>query len=88
VLDKYPNISLYKVREMFLGDNLRLGVIAGVFERHKLLVTENSVQLDYNELESVISDIYFVLQKEVLYDLDTSLATELMLNFLFLVFDR
>jgi hypothetical protein len=68
-------------------DTLRLGLIAGVFDRHHLQITENGVILEYNELEAVIFDIFFAAQKENLSRIDVDLTTELMLNFLLSVYD-
>lgn len=69
-------------------DQLPLRVISGIFERHQLQCTENSVQLDQEELESVLSDIFFVIQREYVFDLDIELASRLMIDFLFSVFDK
>ncbi|KAK0095849.1 hypothetical protein PV326_007215 [Microctonus aethiopoides] len=54
--------------------------IIGVFERHKLSVTENSVTLDETEIEDVISDIYFAAQKETNVDFDVDYVTKLSVN--------
>jgi hypothetical protein len=69
-------------------DTLRLGLIAGVFDRHHLQITENGVVLEYSELEAVIFDIFFAAQKENLTRIDVDLTTELMLNLLLSVYDR
>lgn len=69
-------------------DTLRLGLIAGVFDRHHLQVTENGVILEYSELEAVIFDIFFAAQKENLSRIDVDLTTELTLNLLLNVYDR
>lgn len=68
-------------------DTLRLGLIAGVFDRHHLQITENGVILEYSELEAVIFDIFFAAQKENLSRIDVDLTTELMLNLLLSVYD-
>lgn len=72
----------------FTVDQLPLKVISGIFERHQLQLTENSVQLDHEDLESVLSDIFFVIQRECIFDLDVENAVKLMINFLFNVFDK
>jgi hypothetical protein len=69
-------------------DTLRLGLIAGVFDRHHLQITENGLILEYSELEAVIFDIFFAAQKENLTCVDVDLTTELTLNFLLSVYDR
>lgn len=68
-------------------DTLRLGLIAGVFDRHHLQITENGVILEYSELEAVIFDIFFAAQKENLSRIDVDLTTELVLNLLLSVYD-
>lgn len=65
-----------------------LKLIIGVFERHRLSVTENSVTLDETEIEDVISDIYFAAHKEADVDFDVNLATKLAVHYLLNTFDR
>ncbi|XP_046627946.1 dystrophin-like isoform X1 [Neodiprion virginianus] len=67
---------------------VRLELIAGVFERHRLSVTENSVTLDPTELEDVLSDIYFAAQKEANTNFNTDLATKLGVNYILNIFDK
>jgi hypothetical protein len=69
-------------------DSLRLGMIAGVFDRHHLRITENAVFLEYSELEAVIFDIFFAARKENLTRIDVDLTTELMMTLLLSVYDR
>lgn len=69
-------------------DQLPLKVVSGIFERHHLQSTENSVQLDPEDLESVLSDIFFVVQREYIFDLDVDNAAKLMINYLFNIFDK
>jgi len=68
-------------------DTLRLGLVAGVFDRHHLRNTENGVVLKYTELEAVIFDIFFATQKENMSDIDVDLTTELTLNLLLNIYD-
>lgn len=68
-------------------DAVRLGLIAGVFDRHHLRNTENGVILKYTELEAVIFDIFFATQKENMSDIDVDLTTELTLNLLLNIYD-
>jgi len=68
-------------------DTVRLGLIAGVFDRHQLRNTENGFVLKYTELEAVIFDIFFATQKENMSDIDVDLTTELTLNLLLNVYD-
>ncbi|XP_063242630.1 dystrophin-like isoform X2 [Bacillus rossius redtenbacheri] len=67
---------------------VRLGVVAGVFERHRLHCTENTVVLEGDELESLLSDIFFAAQKETLSQFDVDLTVELAMNLLLNCFDR
>lgn len=72
-------------------DKVRVGLIAGVFQRHRIQVLENCLQLEYAELEAILSDIFFATSKEarldsVIYNVEH--LTELTLNFLISVFDR
>lgn len=62
--------------------------IIGVFERHKLSVTENSVTLDETEIEDVISDIYFAAQKETNVDFDVDYMTKLSVNCVLCTFTK
>ena len=80
--------KLINLQYLVSVDQLPLKVISGIFERHQLQSTENSVQLDNEDLESVLSDIFFVIQKEFVFDLDVENAVKLMVNFLFNVFDK
>ncbi|XP_069681620.1 dystrophin-like isoform X2 [Periplaneta americana] len=68
-------------------DSVRLGLVAGVFEKHNLKITENGVDLEYDELEAVIFDIFFAAQKENLSRRDVDLTTELMINLLLNIYD-
>ncbi|XP_012254992.2 dystrophin-like [Athalia rosae] len=67
---------------------VRLELIAGVFERHRLSVTENSVTLDPSELEDVLSDIYFAAQKESNSNFNVELAAKLGVNYILNIFDK
>ncbi|XP_012271632.1 dystrobrevin-1 [Orussus abietinus] len=68
--------------------HVHLELVAGVFERHGLSVTENSVTLDASEIEDVLSDIYFAARKEACIDFDIDLATKLGVNYILNVFDE
>lgn len=68
---------------------VRLELVIGVFERHKLSVTENSVMLDDTEIEDVISDIYFAAHKEetnIVFDVN--LATKLAVSCILCTFEK
>ncbi|XP_033231276.1 dystrophin-1-like isoform X2 [Belonocnema kinseyi] len=67
---------------------VQLELIAGVFERHRLSVTENSVTLDVHEVEDVLSDIYFAAQKEGSASFSVDLATKLAVNYIFRTFNK
>lgn len=68
--------------------HVQLKLIVGVFERHRLSFTENSVTLDETEIEDVISDIYFAAHKETGVDFDVNLATKLAVHYILNTFDR
>jgi hypothetical protein len=68
-------------------DTLRLRLIAGVFDRHHLQITENGVILEYSELEAVIFDILFAAQKENLTRIDVDLTTRLMMDLLLNIYN-
>ncbi|XP_014487267.1 PREDICTED: dystrotelin-like [Dinoponera quadriceps] len=68
--------------------HVQLGLIAGVFERHRLSITENCVNLDPSEIEDVLSDIYFAAQKESNFNFDVDLATKLATNYILRTFDK
>jgi hypothetical protein len=68
-------------------DTLRLGLIAGVFDRHHLQITENGVILEYNELEAVIFDILFAAEKENLTHINVDLTTKFMMDLLLSIYN-
>lgn len=67
---------------------VQLKLIAGIFERHRLSVTENSVNLDIHEVEDVLSDIFFAAQKEAGINFNIDQITKLAINFIFKIFHR
>ncbi|CAK9832150.1 Dystrophin, isoforms A/C/F/G/H [Anthophora retusa] len=67
---------------------VQLELIAGVFERHRLSITENCVNLDPSEIEDVLSDIYFAACKENNANFDIVLSTKLALNYILTAFDK
>ncbi|XP_012525079.1 dystrophin [Monomorium pharaonis] len=68
--------------------HIQLELIAGVFERHRLSITENCVNLDPSEIEDVLSDIYFAAQKESNFNFDVDLVTKLATNYILNTFDK
>ncbi|XP_028131995.2 dystrophin-like [Diabrotica virgifera virgifera] len=91
----YVKYSIYRVALKFrvlqnalYMDDVPLSIIAGVFERHRLGANESSLCLESCELEAVLSDIYFASNKKNHTNIDVDFATELMLNFLYNVYDR
>ncbi|EFN75104.1 dystrotelin isoform X3 [Harpegnathos saltator] len=76
---------LYKELNM---QHVQLGLIAGVFERHRLSITENCVNLDPSEIEDVLSDIYFAAQKESNFNFDVDLVTKLATSYILHTFDK
>ena len=75
-------------RYFFKVETIPLSVICGVFERHRLGWTENSLYLDSYDIESVLSDIFFAVKKQNHFNEDIDLAIELLLNFLYNVYDE
>ncbi|XP_076178311.1 dystrotelin isoform X2 [Ptiloglossa arizonensis] len=67
---------------------IQLELIAGVFERHRLSITENCVNLDPSEIEDVLSDIYFAACKENNTNFDIDLTTKLAVNYILTTFDK
>ncbi|XP_058807564.1 dystrophin-like [Phymastichus coffea] len=67
---------------------VQIELVAGIFERHRLSVTENSVNLDINEIEDVLSDIYFAAQKENNVNFDVEQSTKLALSYIFKTFNK
>ncbi|XP_053980789.1 dystrophin-related protein 2-like [Hylaeus volcanicus] len=67
---------------------IQLELIAGVFERHRLSITENCVNLDPSEIEDVLSDIYFAACKENNINFDIESATKLAVNYILTAFDK
>ncbi|GAB1869081.1 Dystrophin, isoform B [Camponotus japonicus] len=67
---------------------VQLELIAGVFERHRLSITENCVNLDSSEIEDVLSDIYFAAQKESNFNFDVDFVTKLATNYILTTFDK
>ncbi|XP_074104483.1 uncharacterized protein LOC141530976 isoform X1 [Cotesia typhae] len=65
-----------------------LQLVIGVFERHKLSITENSVILDETEVEDVIADIYFAARKEANVEFYINKITELAIACIFLTFNN
>lgn len=84
------NFPLYEceINYCFLVDEVPLSIIAGVFERHRLGVNESSLCLESCDLEAVLSDIYFAANKKNHTNNDVDHATELMLNFLYNIYDK
>ncbi|KMQ95552.1 isoform b [Lasius niger] len=68
--------------------HVQLELIAGVFERHRLSITENCVNLDSSEIEDVLSDIYFAAQKESNFNFDVDFVTKLATNYILNTFDK
>lgn len=69
-------------------EDISLFTITGIFERHRLGTNENSLCLENCDLEAILSDIYFASNKKNQTNIDVDLATDLMINFLYNVFDK
>lgn len=86
---KIKKIELFFQTILFyLVQHVQLELIAGVFERHRLSITENSVNLDSSEIEDVLSDIYFAAQKESNFNFDVDFTTKLATSYILNTFDK
>ncbi|XP_050294768.1 dystrophin-like [Anthonomus grandis grandis] len=68
-------------------EEVPLSIISTIFQRHKLGCNEGSLTLETYDLEAVLSDIYFAANKSNHTNIDIDFATELLINFLYNVFD-
>ncbi|KAF5304902.1 hypothetical protein FQR65_LT00786 [Abscondita terminalis] len=91
----YIKYSAYRVAAKFrvlqkslFMEEVRLNTIIGIFDRHKLGATESSLCLESYDLEAVLSDIYFAANKQANINTDIDYATELMMNFLYNIYDK
>lgn len=69
-------------------EGISLFTVIGIFERHRLGTNESSLCLENCDLEAILSDIYFASIKKNQTNIDIDLATDLMINFLYNVFDK
>ncbi|XP_022911861.2 dystrophin-like [Onthophagus taurus] len=69
-------------------DIIPLNLISGIFERHQLNSTENTLRLESYDIEAILSDIYFAVNKQNNLNIDIDLIVELMQNFLYNVCDK
>lgn len=67
---------------------VQLEIVTGVFERHRLSITENSVNLDANEIEDILFDIYFAAQKESNFNFDVNATTKCATNYILNTFNK
>lgn len=93
-MDNYKNIkyavyrTAYKIYEWHSSLKVPPARISlGVFARHCLSISESSLSLEACELEAVLTDIYFASSKEGIFTGDIDKMSDLMLNFLYNVFD-
>lgn len=85
----YRVASKFRVLQNALHmDDVPLSIISGVFERHRLGTTENTLCLESYDVEAVLCDIYFAANKQIHLNIDIDFATELMINFLYNIYDR
>ncbi|KAJ8973910.1 hypothetical protein NQ317_000454 [Molorchus minor] len=91
----YVKYSVYRLALKFrvlqnalYMEELPLSIIAGIFEQHKLGVNEASLYLECCDLEAVLSDIFFAANKRNHTNIDIDFASELMVNFLYNVYDK
>lgn len=68
--------------------HVNVDLVAGVFERHRLSITENCVTLEVSEIEDVLSDIYFAAHKESGGNFSIEIATKLGIDYILNIFDK
>ncbi|KAJ1524400.1 hypothetical protein ONE63_010900 [Megalurothrips usitatus] len=68
-------------------EQVRMGLVVGVLDQHRLRAPENGVTLEIPELEAVLADMFFASRRENMSDDDVDLNSELLLNFLLNAFD-
>lgn len=68
-------------------EQVRMGLVVGVLDQHRLRAPENGVILEVPELEAVLADMFFASRRENMSDDDVDLNSELLLNFLLNAFD-
>lgn len=69
-------------------EQVRMGLVVGILDQHRLRSPENGVLLEVPELEAVLADMYFAARRENMSDEDVDLNSELLLNFLLNAFDE
>lgn len=69
-------------------DIIPLKVIASVFKRHQLQENENSMAINRNEIESILSDIYFVIQKGYNFEIRRTLFYQSVTELLLSIYDK
>nr|CAH7756584.1 unnamed protein product [Callosobruchus chinensis] len=91
----YVKYSMYRValklrvlQNALFMEEVPLPLIVGVFGRHKLGVNEGSLGLETCDVEAILSDIYFASNKKNNTNIDIDFATDLMINFLYDVYDK
>lgn len=87
----YPSYRLalkFRVLQRSLHmEEVPLSIITAIFDRHRLGNSESSLKLETCDLEAVLSDIFFAANKKNHTNIDIDFATELLMNFLFNVYD-
>lgn len=68
-------------------EQVRMGLVVGVLDQHRLRSPENGVILEVPELEAVLADMFFASRRENMSDDDVDLNSELLLNFLLNAYD-
>ncbi|KAK7865094.1 hypothetical protein R5R35_014629 [Gryllus longicercus] len=69
-------------------EHVRLGIVSGVFYRHNLQPLQNQDVINRSELEAIVYDILFAAQKETSSEMDISISTDKIVQFLYKVYDR
>ncbi|RZC39097.1 dystrophin, isoform E-like [Asbolus verrucosus] len=91
----YVKYSKYRValkvrvlQKALFMEGVALGTVMGVFARHQLGVNESSLCLESYDLEAVLFDIFFAVNKQNQRNIDVDFAVELMQNFLYNIYDK
>ncbi|CAG9765908.1 unnamed protein product [Ceutorhynchus assimilis] len=85
---KYRLASKFRVLQRCLYvEEVPLSIISSTFAKHRMCKNEGSLTLETCDLEALLSDIYFAANKQNHTNIDVDFATEILINFLYNVFD-
>ncbi|XP_017776490.1 PREDICTED: dystrophin-like [Nicrophorus vespilloides] len=89
---KYANYrvasKIQAIQQSLYLNEVSLVIISGVFEKHRLGITEGTLCLESCDLEAVLSDIYFATKNQNHLNFDVDFICELALNFFYNIYDK